>query len=84
MAKVTVYTLDYCPYCKKANRLLNENNIEFEEIEISDNEMAMRKKLGEMTGGQTTVPQIFINDKSIGGSTELQELISSGKIKDLL
>ena len=84
MAKVVAYTVDYCPFCKKAKALLNEKGIEFEEIDIEDDEMNMRRKLGEMTGGKTTVPQIFINDKSIGGYTDLKELDESGKLNEML
>lgn len=84
MSKVVAYTVDYCPYCKKAKVLLNEKGIEFEDIDISDNEAAMRKQLGEMTGGKTTVPQIFINDVHIGGYTDLKELNESGKLDELL
>jgi glutaredoxin 3 len=84
MAKVVAYTVDYCPWCRKAKKLLNEKGIEFEEIDITPTEDEMRKKLGGMTGGKTTVPQIFINDKSIGGFTDLQELNESGKLDELL
>lgn len=84
MAKVVAYTVDYCPYCKKAKALLNAKGIEFEDIDITENEDEMRPKLGEMTGGKTTVPQIFINGKSIGGYTDLKALDDSGKLDEML
>lgn len=84
MAKVVTYTVDYCPYCKKAKSLLREKGVEFEDIDITNNETKMRQKLGEMTGGHTTVPQIFINNVHIGGYTDLKELNDSGKLDEML
>ncbi|HSA06507.1 MAG TPA: glutaredoxin 3 [Candidatus Gastranaerophilales bacterium] len=86
MAKVVIYTVDYCPYCNKAKKLLNERGIDFENIDITSNEGEMREKIGEMIGstGRTTVPQIFINSKHIGGYTDLKELNESGKLDILL
>lgn len=84
MAKVVIYTVDYCPYCKKAKNLLEEKGVEYEEHDITTDEDVMRPKLGEMTGGKTTVPQIFIDGVSIGGYTDLQELDKSGKLDELL
>jgi len=84
MAKVLTYTVDYCPYCKKAKALLKEKGVDFEDIDITDNEDEMRIKLGEMTGGRTTVPQIFINKVHIGGYTDLKALDDAGKLDELL
>ncbi len=84
MAKVLTYTVDYCPFCKKAKALLREKGVEFEDIDITDNEDEMRNKLSKMTGGKNTVPQIFINDISIGGYTDLKELEESGEFDKLL
>ncbi|MFH0703259.1 MAG: glutaredoxin 3 [bacterium] len=83
MNKVKIYTVDYCPYCKKAKMLLEKKGISYEEIDIT-NQPDIREKLVEMTGGRTTVPQIFINGKSIGGSSDLEKLISTGQINSLL
>jgi len=84
MAKVEIYTTDYCPYCKKAKALLDKKGIEYEEIDISHDEPTMRAKLAQMTGGRSSVPQIFINGESIGGSDDLMELNSSGKLDEML
>lgn len=84
MTKVLTYTVDYCPYCKKAKALLQEKGVEFEDIDITDNEDEMRDKLGKLTGGRTTVPQIFINNLHVGGYTDLKELDDSGKLDELL
>lgn len=86
MAKVVTYTVDYCPYCMKAKKLLNEKGIEFEDHDITANEVEERKRIGEMIGspGRTTVPQIFINEKHIGGFSELKDLNDSGKLDEML
>ncbi len=86
MAKVVTYTVDYCPYCKKAKRLLEEKGVDFEDHDITSNEAEGRKKLGEMLNipGRVSVPQIIINGQHIGGFTELKDLNDSGKLDDLL
>jgi len=82
--KIVIYTVDYCPYCKKAKALLNEKGLMFEDIDITQNEAVMRAKLGEMTGGKTTVPQIFIEGESIGGYTDLKALNESGRLDEII
>ena len=84
MAKVLAYTVDYCPYCKKAKALLKEKGVDFEDVDITANEDAMRKKIAEISGGKTTVPQIFINGVHIGGYTDLKALNDSGKLDEML
>ena len=64
---IEIYTLSTCPFCTKAKELLRDNYLDYTEHEISDNEMAMRKKLGELfhISGNVTVPQIVINNRHI-------------------
>lgn len=70
---VEIYTLDYCPFCKRALAFLNDKGVEFTQIKIDGNEDEMRKKLGEnyCIEGDVTVPQIIIDGKRIGGYTDL-------------
>ena len=82
MAKVVVYVKDYCPYCTKAKNLLRKKGVEFEEIDISDND-ELQDYVREQSG-QRTVPQIFINDKSIGGCDDMYALNSAGNLDPLL
>jgi len=84
MAKVEIYTTSYCPYCKRAKALLEKKGIEYEEIDITDDEPTWRPKLAQMTGGRSSVPQIFINGQSVGGSDDLVALNQSGKLDELL
>ncbi len=76
--KIQVYTTPYCPYCDAAKRLLNKKGLSFEEIDVSDFEE--KQALKERTGWRT-VPQIFINEKMIGGYQELLELEQKGLLK---
>ena len=83
MAKVEIYTKDWCPYCVRAKRLLAESGAEMVEYAV---DMGGDKK-GEMiqrAGGRTTVPQIFIDGRHIGGCDELFALQSAGKLAGLL
>ena len=76
--KVQIYVTKYCPYCHAAKRLLTKKGVEFEEIDVTDDD-PMREKLVKMSGGRETVPQIFADGKSIGGYDELVALYESGK-----
>lgn len=75
--KVEIYTASYCPYCQAAKRLLRSNGIAFEEIDVTEDD-AMREKLVRMTGGRETVPQIFVDGRSVGGYDDLVKLIQEG------
>ena len=80
-AKVVVYGTRFCPYCVAAKKLLNKKGIRYEDILVSTGEM--RREI-EQRSGQRTVPQIFIDDKSIGGFDELSELEQDGLLDALL
>ncbi|MBX7149972.1 glutaredoxin 3 [bacterium] len=82
MATVDVYTTGYCPYCTAAKSLLKQKGVTFNEVKV-DGDAAKREWLVKTTG-QRTVPQIFINNRSIGGFQELSELESTGKLDELL
>lgn len=69
MAKIVIYTTPYCPYCVRAKHLLNQKEQGFEEIDVSCNPQ-LRQKMQQLSGGYT-VPQIFIDEKPIGGCDEL-------------
>lgn len=82
MAKVDVYTTDYCPFCDMAKALLTKKGVPFTNHDVSSDSKT-RAWLEEQSG-QRTVPQIFINDQSIGGFTELAALQRSGELDKLL
>lgn len=84
MERLILYTIQGCPYCANAKNLLDSNKIDYEEIDITSDAFSWRDKLVKMSGGERTVPQIYIDGKYIGQDDELRELIESKKIYELL
>jgi len=82
MARVVVYTTQYCPYCVRAKALLRHKGVPFEEIDVGEDD-ALRERMVEASG-RRTVPQIFINDAPIGGFDELKALDDQGALDRLL
>lgn len=74
---VIVYTTDYCPYCRAAKDLLRSKGVAFIEIDVTNDE-GMRERLVRMTGGRTTVPQIFVDGKAMGGYDDLAAFFRNG------
>jgi glutaredoxin len=68
--KAVVWSKDHCPYCDQAKALLKLKGIEFEERNINKN--YDREDLLSAVPGARTVPQIFLDEKLIGGFTELK------------
>jgi len=83
MAKITIYTTAFCPYCFMAKRLLTERGASFQEIDVTG-DRAARAELRDKAGGRTTVPQIWIGDLYVGGASELHALERDGKLDALL
>jgi glutaredoxin 3 len=79
---IKIYTTQTCPYCQRAKRLLQKKNVPYEEIDVSWDDDA-RMQLMERTGLRT-VPQIFIGERHVGGSDELQALDARGELDPLL
>lgn len=82
MAKVVMYTTQYCPYCVQAKALLRHKGVLFDEIDVGGND-ELREKMMEASG-RRTVPQIFIDDNPIGGFEELRSLEEQGELDRLL
>lgn len=83
MARVVMYTTQFCPFCVRAKALLKHKGVSFDEIDVSSDD-ALRERMVEMAGGRRTVPQVFINDQSIGGFEELRALDEHGELDRLL
>ena len=82
MSKVEIYTWQYCPFCIRAKSLLQKKNITFTEYKIDGDDNA-KEIMIERADGRSTVPQIFIDNKGIGGCDDLYTLEKDGKL-DLL
>lgn len=83
MAKVTIYTTSICPYCQMAKQLLKRKGAAFDEIDVLGKQ-AVRDEMQTKAGGSTTVPQIWIGDRHVGGCDDLYELDVAGKLDALL
>ena len=82
-AKVEVYHWTTCPFCIRALGLLDAKGVQYQDYDITGDEDA-RAKMVQRTGGPKSVPQIFINDKHIGGCDDLHALESQNKLDALL
>lgn len=69
MKNVTIYTKEYCPFCKGAKKILDSKGIEYTEIDVQFDQ----EKRAEMVqrSQQLTVPQIFFDNVHIGGHADL-------------
>ncbi|AZE97814.1 Glutaredoxin 3 (Grx3) [Pseudomonas orientalis] len=82
MSQVVVYSSDYCPYCIRAKQLLQSKKVAFEEIKV-DGKPQVRAEMAQKAG-RTSVPQIWIGDRHIGGCDDLMALERAGKLDGLL
>ena len=83
MKNITIYTGPLCNYCDAAKRLLTRNNATYNEIDISIIDGAMDEMI-KKANGKRTIPQIFFDDKHIGGYDEVRALEKENKLQDLL
>lgn len=82
MPRVIIYTTNYCPYCFGAKAFLRSKEVEFEEIDVTDN--PPRRAEMERLSARGTVPQIFIDGQSIGGYDDIRRLDATGELDRLL
>ena len=77
--KAKIYLKPTCPFCIRAKDLLRLRGIEFEDVDVSQNQ-ALRTEVSESVGGYRTVPMIFLDDEFIGGCSELMALDDEGRL----
>jgi len=82
MPIVQIYATAFCPYCVRARRLLKQKGIEFEEIRVDKDAEQMRTMI--QRSQRTSVPQIFIDERHIGGYDDMAALDRAGKLDPLL
>jgi glutaredoxin 3 len=80
--KIQMYAADWCPYCSRARRLLQEKGVPFEEIDVDAHPEARAQMIAR--SGRHTVPQIFIDDVHIGGCDELLAREAAGTLDPLI
>lgn len=82
MAKVEIYTKDWCPYSTRAKADLADKGVSFEEIDVTNDPTREQEMVARSE--RRTVPQIFIDGHHLGGSDDLRTLDASGELDRLL
>ncbi len=82
MTNAKIYTSSTCPYCNQAKDLFKKLNLSYEEINL-DRDPELRMKLSEENKGWRTVPMIFVNDKFLGGYSDVKALHDNGQFLPL-
>jgi glutaredoxin 3 len=83
MPDIEIYTQPGCPYCARAKRLLEQKGVSFREFNAPAGTPA-REESQRRAGGRTSVPQIFIDGRHIGGCDDLVALDRAGGLDKLL
>ena len=81
--KVEIYTWDNCPYCQKTIQLFDSKSIKYIRYRV-DNDDSAREKMALRANGKRSVPQVFINDKHIGGCDDTHVLDEKGELEKLV
>lgn len=82
-AKIEIYTSPFCGYCYRAKKLLEQKGAAFTEFDVMA-DSSLRDVMVERAGGRSTVPQIFIDGKHVGGCDDLYALDRAGDLDPLL
>lgn len=83
MAKIEIYTKAFCGYCARAKALLDRKGAAYREIDVTMDRAGFDAMVARAGGGRT-VPQIFIDDRPIGGSDALAAIEAKGELDALL
>lgn len=83
MPRVEIYVKMTCPYCIRAIRLLDAKGITYETYHVDAGD-PRRQEMIQRANGRTTVPQIFIGGRHVGGCDDLFALEYAGKLEQLL
>ena len=83
MARVEVYAKTFCPYCVRAQHLLDSKGIDYQ-LYVIGFDGPKRDEMIKRAKGRTTVPQIFVDDRHIGGCDDLMRLEHAGQLDRLL
>lgn len=81
-ARVVMYATPFCGYCSRARQLLEQKGVRIEEIPV-DRDPALRDEMAQRSG-RRSVPQIFIDDRHVGGCDDLYALERKGQLDELL
>lgn len=82
MATIEIYTKQWCPYCAKAKALLKSKGLSYTEVDVTTDEVRQQEMVRR--SGRRTVPQVFLDGKSLGGYDDLANLNASGALDQRL
>jgi len=82
VVRVEIYVKTFCPFCYRAEKLLDSKGVQYETYMLDSSER--RQEMIQRANGRTTVPQIFIDDEHVGGCDDLYALDREGKLEQLL
>jgi glutaredoxin 3 len=82
-AKVEIYTSMFCGYCARAKALLSRKGVDYVEHDV-DADGSLREAMTKRAGGRTSVPQVFIDGRHVGGCDDIHALDSAGQLDKLL
>jgi len=83
MPDIVIYTKTTCPYCMGAKTLLTAKGVRFTEINI-EKEPARRGEMIQKAQGRSTVPQIFVDGRGLGGFDDISALDRQGQLDPIL
>ena len=83
MPQVDIYTTPICPFCARAKKLLDRKGVAYTEIDVMMNP-GKRQEMVRRADGRTSVPQIFIDDRHVGGCDDLFELDFDDELDPML
>lgn len=82
MAKVEIYTKNWCPFCARAKQHLDRKGVPYAEIDITTDSIREVEMVNR--SARHTVPQIFIDNHHLGGSDDLVTAENNGRLDWLL
>lgn len=82
MTRVEIYTRDFCGYCVRATRLLEDKGVTF--VEYNASKEPRRRDEMVSRSGRRTFPQVFVGDLHVGGSDDLAAFDRSGRLDQAL
>ncbi len=80
MPLIEIYSGNYCPYCMRAKSLLKERGLDFTEYNVQQ-QPEKREEMAKRAPGVRTIPQIFINDRHLGGCDDLYAVDRKGELQ---
>jgi glutaredoxin 3 len=83
MPEIEIYTQDWCPFCARAKQVFDTRGVAYREIP-AERGTAARAEAARRSGGRTSVPQVFIDGRHVGGCDDLLALERAGKLDPLL